>query len=146
LKNLEWVYLKLLVARHHLLNPTTDTEESLERKIRELENDLKDGEDTESLRQSKSATLNILKRRLATMRKKQQTLEEIESDLTRIDNQVDLILENATVQAKPQTISTDIELASDFLGGSLFGEDESLISNLEQTYGKQKSTVQKETA
>jgi len=146
LKNLEWVYLKLLVASHHLLNPTTDTEESLERKIRELEKDLQDGEDTESLRQSKSATLNILKKRLATMRKKQQTLEEIESDLTRIDNQVDLILENATVQAKPQTISTDIELASDFLGGSLFGEDESLISNLEQTYGKQKSTVQKETA
>jgi DNA repair exonuclease SbcCD ATPase subunit len=146
LKNLEWVYLKLLVARHHLLSPTSETAQSLEKKIQELEKDLQDGEETESLRQSKAATLNILKKRLATMRKKQQTLEEIESDLTRIDNQVDLILENATVQGKPQTISADIELSSDLLGGTLFGEDESVISNLEQTYGQRKTKTQKETA
>jgi hypothetical protein len=145
LKNLEWVYLKLLVARHHLLNPTSETEQSLEKKIQELEKDLQDGEETESLRQSKTATLNILKKRQATMRKKQETLEEIESDLTRIDNQVDLILENATVQGKPQTISADIELASDLLGGAVFGEDESVISNLEQTYAH-KTKPQKETA
>jgi hypothetical protein len=146
LKNLEWVYLKLLVARHHLLNPTSETEQTLEKKIQQLENDLREGEETESLRQSKTATLNILKKRLATMRKKQQTLEEIESDLTRIDNQVDLILENATVQGKPQTISTDIELASDLLGGSIFGEDESAITDLEQTYGRSRINPQKETA
>jgi DNA repair exonuclease SbcCD ATPase subunit len=146
LKNLEWVYLKLLVARHHLLNPSSETEQSLEKKIQELDKDLREGEETESLRQSKAATLAILKKRLSTMRKKQQTLEEIESDLTRIDNQVDLILENATVQQKPQTISADIELASDLLGGSVFGEDESAISALEQTYGQSKSKPQKETA
>ena len=147
LKNLEWVYLKLLVARHHLLNPSSETEDSLEKKIKELDNDLRDGEETESLRQSELATLNILKKRLATMHKKQQTLEEIESDLTRIDNQVDLILENATVQQKPQTISADIELASDLLGGSIFGDDESAITDLEQTYGGQhKSGATKETA
>ena len=146
LKNLEWVYLKLLVARHHLLSPSSETEDSLEKKIKELDADLKDGEETEALRQSKTATLNILKKRLSTMRMKQQTLEEIESDLTRIDNQVDLILENATVQGKPQTISADIELASDLLGGSVFGEDESAITALEQTYGQQKTKPQKETA
>ena len=120
--------------------------EELEKKIHELESDLREGEESESLRQSKTATLTILKKRQATMRKKQQTLEEIESDLTRIDNQVDLILENATVQGKPQTISADIELASDLLGGSVFGEDESVISHLEQAYGRQKTNPQKETA
>ena len=146
LKNLEWIYLKLLVARHHLLSPSTETEESLSKKIQQLESDLQGGEETESLRQSKTATLTILKKRLATMHKKQQTLEEIESDLTRIDNQVDLILENATVQGKPQTISTDIELASDLLGGSIFGEDESAINVLEQSYGRHKSVAQKEQA
>jgi hypothetical protein len=144
LKNLEWVYLKLLVARHHLLTPSSETEQSLEKKIEELENDLRDGEETESLRQSKTATLNILKKRLATMRKKQQTLEEIESDLTRIDNQVDLILENATVQGKPQTISADIELSSDLLGGSLFGDDETAIQELERTYSQQTPRATKE--
>jgi hypothetical protein len=145
LKNLEWVYLKLLVARHHLLSPTTETAQSLEKKIQDLEKDLQDGEETESLLQSKTATLNILKKRLSTMRMKRQTLEEIESDLTRIDNQVDLILENATVQGKPQTISADIELASDLLGGSVFGESESEISALDQTFGRSKSSAQKET-
>jgi len=146
LKNLEWVYLKLLVARHHLLNPSSETEQSLEKKIHDLEHDVQDAEETEALRQSKLATLNILKRRIATMRKKQQTLEEIESDLTRIDNQVDLILENATVQSKPQTISADVELASDLLGGSIFGEDESTVSAIEETYGQRKVTARKETA
>ncbi|MBO0910865.1 MAG: hypothetical protein J2P13_03650 [Acidobacteria bacterium] len=146
LKNLEWVYLKLLVARHHLLNPSSETEESLEKKIKELDSDLRGGEETESLRQSKMATLNILKKRLSIMRKKQQTLDEIESDLTRIDNQVDLILENATVQQKPQTISADIELASDLFGGSIFGDDESAITDLEQTYGRSKTSTQNETA
>jgi hypothetical protein len=146
LKNLEWVYLKLLVARHHLMNPSSETEQSLDAKIQQLEADLRNGEETESLRQSKTATLNILKKRLATMRKKQETLEEIESDLTRIDNQVDLILENATVQGKPQAISTDIELASDLLGGSVFGDDETAVTEIEQTYGKSKSVAGRETA
>lgn len=146
LKNLEWVYLKLLVARHHLLSPSSETVQTLDKKIQDLEKDLQEGEETESLRQSKTATLNILKKRRSTMRRKQQTLDEIESDLTRIDNQVDLILENATVEGKPQTISADIELASDLLGGSLFGEDESAITALEQTYGRSKGSTQKETA
>ena len=147
LRNLEWVYLKLLVARHHLQNPVNnETEQSLEKKIIELDADLRDGEETESLRQSKAATLAILKKRLANLKRKAQTIEEIESDLTRIDNQVDLILENATIQGKPQTISSDIELASDLLGGSVFGDDESAISDLDQTYGRHAVKARKETA
>jgi len=147
LSTLQWVYLKLLVARHHILNPGNHvTEEALGQKARELEADLQKGEETESLRQSKEATLEILKKRLATVRRKQQTMEEIESDLTRIENQVDLILENATIQGKPQTISTDIELASDLLGGSVFGDDESSISELEKLYALRKRTSQKEPA
>ena len=35
--------------------------------------------------------------------------------MTRIENQVDLILENATIQGKPDTISTHIQLASDLV-------------------------------
>ena len=147
LTSLQWVYLKLLVARHHLLNPLNgETQQTLGEKIKELEDDLRNGEETESLRQSKTATLGILKKRLTTMARKKQTLAEIESDLTRIDNQIDLILENATVEGKPQTISADIELASDLLGGAVFGEDESAITDLEQTYNRQKPKPQKEMA
>lgn len=148
LKTLQWVYLKLLVARHHLEAPANHaTEDVLESKIKDLEKDLKDPSETDSLRQSKSATIDILKKRLANLRRREQTQEEIESDLTRIENQVDLILENVTIQGKPTTISTDIELASDLLGGSVFGEDESAISALEQVYVPHKGgSAQKETA
>ena len=150
LDSLQWVYLKLLVAQYHLLSPTNnETEHTLEAKIRGLESDLNDPGETESLRQSKTATLAILKKRLVNIRRKEQSLEEIDSDLTRIEAQVDLILENATMQGKPQTISTDIELASDLLGGGIFGEDESAIADLDQKYGKTKvapKTQQQETA
>jgi hypothetical protein len=147
LKTLQWVYLKLLVAQHHLQAPANhSTENDLESKIKELERDLRDPAETDSLRQSKSATIEILKKRLANMRRREQSLEEIESDLTRIENQVDLILENATIQGKPSTISTDIELASDLLGGSVFGDDESAVSDLERVYSPVRSSAHKETA
>ncbi len=116
LRRLEWLYVRLLVGRYHLAATNDGTEQDLTKKIADLEADLKDGEESEALRESKTATLNILKKRLANLRRKDLTLQEIDSDLTRIENQVDLILENATIQGKPQTISTDIELASD-LGG-----------------------------
>lgn len=150
LESLQWVYLKLLVAQYHLLSPANnETEKSLEAKIRALEADLANNKDeSESLRQSRTATLAILKKRLVNMRRKEQSLEEIDSDLTRIEAQIDLILENATMQGKPQTISTDIELASDLLGAGVFGDDESAIADLDQKYGKTKvaSKPQQETA
>jgi len=147
LKTLQWVYLKLLVARHHLETPASHApEDVLEAKVKELERDLQDPSETDTLRQSKSATVEILKKRLANLRRREQTQEEIESDLTRIENQVDLILENVTIQGKPTTISTDIELASDLLGGSVFGEDESAVSALEHVYVPHKGSAQKETA
>jgi hypothetical protein len=147
LDSLQWVYLKLLVAQYHLVSPTNnETEQSLDAKIRSLEADLNDTnkDETESLRQSESATLAILKKRLVNIRRKAQSLEEIDSDLTRIEAQVDLILENATMQGKPQTISTDIELASDLLGAGVFGDNETAITDLDQKYGKSKIKAQRQ--
>jgi len=142
LKSLQWVYLKLLVARHHLLSPAeNDTETTLEQKISAIDRDLAEQGEPDSLRQSKAATQAILKKRLANIRRRAQTLEEIDSDLTRIEAQVDLILENATMQSKPQTISTDIELASDLLGAGVFGEDESAVSALDRKYSTPKTPM-----
>jgi len=139
LKNLRWVYLKLLVARHHLLCPAdNETEATLQSKVDSIDRDLAQPGEPDSLRQSKAATQAILKKRLANIQRRQQTLEEIDSDLTRIEAQVDLILENTTMQSKPQTISTDIELASDLLGAGVFGDDESAISALDRKYSMQK--------
>ena len=141
LNRLEWNYLKLLVARHHLLAAgSEDTEQSLHAKISSLESDLGDLSQPESLRESKSATLAILQKRLANIQRRKETLQEIDSDCLRIEAQVDLILENTTMQGKPQTISSDIELASDLLGAGVFGDDEPTITKLESkfTSAKQK--------
>ena len=137
LENLKWVYLKLLIARFHLLTAgTEDTRESLEKRIRSLESELQTGGESSALRQSKTATLDILKRRLANVQRREQSLEEVESDLTRVESQVDLILDNAAMQGKPQTISTDIELASDLVSGGMFGDAESTVADLDRSYGK----------
>jgi hypothetical protein len=137
LDNLKWVYTKLLIARFHLLTAgTDDTAESLDRKIVSLENDLHDTQETPALRQSKGATLDILKRRLANIERREQSLEEVESDLTRVESQVDLILDNAAMQGKPQTISTDLQLTSDLVSGSLFGDSESAVADIDRNYGQ----------
>jgi hypothetical protein len=137
LDNLQWVYLKLLIARYHLLTAgTEDTPDSLLKKIATLEKELGDSDETPALRQSKAATLEILKRRVANIQRREQSLEEVESDLTRVESQVDLILDNAAMQGKPQTISSDIELASDLVSGGMFGDAESTVADLDRNYGK----------
>lgn len=146
LENLKWVYLKLLVARYHLLTAgTEDTPESLDKKIKSIEGQLQDGSESAALRQSKAATLDILKRRLANIQRREQSLEEVESDLTRVESQVDLILDNAAMQGKPQTISTDIELASDLVSGGMFGDAESTVADLDRDYGKSRTIAKTAT-
>lgn len=147
LENLKWVYLKLLIARYHLLTAgTEDTPDALARKIDALQSDLKNAQDTPALRQSRAATLDILKRRLANVQRREQTIEEVESDLTRVESQVDLILDNAAMQGKPQTISTDLELASDLVSGGMFGDAESAVADLDRDYGKTRAPSRSATA
>jgi len=137
LDNLKWVYLKLLIARYHLLTAgTDDTPDILAKKIHALQSDLDSSADAPALRQSKAATLDILKRRLASVQRREQSLQEVESDLTRVESQVDLILDNAAVQGKPQTISTDLDLASDLVSGGMFGDAESTVADLDKDYRK----------
>jgi hypothetical protein len=147
LENLKWVYLKLLIARYHLLTAgTEDTPESLDKKIKSIESQLQDKSESPALRQSRAATLDILKRRLENIHRREQSLEEVESDLTRVESQVDLILDNAAMQGKPQTISTDIELASDLVSGGMFGDAESTVTELDRDYGKTRTIAKSPTA
>ena len=147
LENLKWIYLKLLIARYHLLTAgTDDTPAALNKKIESLQADLQNSRDTAALRQSKAATLDILKRRLANIERREQSLEEVESDLTRVESQVDLILDNAAMQGKPQTISTDIELASDLVSGGMFGDAELAVADLDRDYSKVHASTKTATA
>jgi hypothetical protein len=144
LQRLQWLYLKLLVGRHYLETGSGSTGGSLSMKIETLEKEVQDPAASESLRQSKAATLSILKQRLSNFRNRSRLLEEIDSDLTRIEAQVDLALENASIQGRPQTISTEIELASDLVSGTLFGESEGTIAALEHRFAPAESSSQKQ--
>jgi hypothetical protein len=134
LSNLQWLYLKLLVARHYLETGSAANGQSLQKTIDGLENELKDPGVTNALRQSKTATLAIMKQRMSNLQNRTTLMQEIDSDLTRIEAQVDLALENASMQGKPQTISLEIDLASDLVSGTLFGESQNDIAALERTF------------
>jgi hypothetical protein len=138
LRNLEWIYLKLLVAESHLRNNVSgEDDRQLRQRIGELEADLQKQPESQSLRDSKSSTLEILKKRLALWRRREQSIDEICSDMVRIEAQVDLLVENAALEGRPQATDVEIQLATELVGGSLFGDAESAIKNVDQAYSRE---------
>jgi hypothetical protein len=135
LKRLEWIFLKLLVAQHYLNDGTSDTTpEELQSKIRRLEADLKLPGMTRTLRDSKEGTLRILQQRLANLNRRSESNAEIESDLSRVEAQVDLALENATMQGQAEVISANVELTSRLLDSSSFGDLSTTVEAMDQTF------------
>lgn len=137
LEHLQWIYLKLLVARHHLESSQHQASQAdLKKKIEDLERGLAAEGSSASLRSSQKATLEILRQRLENFEHGGQTLKEIESDLARIEAQVDLALESATVRGGGFVVSANIELASRILDDGLyFGDSETAVMTLDQAYG-----------
>jgi len=134
LRQLSWLYLKLLISQSNLESLGNHSQESdLTKKISQLTNDLKDSAVPNSIRESKTATLTIMQKRLENMTRAKSSLQEIESDLNRIDAQVDLALENATIQGQPQAIAGNIDLFSSALDENFYGESAKTIANLDQS-------------
>jgi hypothetical protein len=137
LRDLQWLYLKLLIARHHVVASESEVDEAqLLRDIETLERGQSDARMSAAARESKGATLALLKRRSDNVARRRQTLEEIASDLARIEAQVALVLENTTLDGKPQAISGDLELASQLLDDSLFGTSAGAIAALDAAYAQ----------
>jgi len=144
LRQLSWLYLKLLIAKQNLQSLSTSTGiTELKSRIQSLQTDLENKTLSEPIRESKSATLEILEKRLQNLNQRDASLQEIDSDLSRIEAQVDLALENATMQGQPQAISTNIDLYSHVLDGQLFGDSAQSIADIDQKL-KQASNIIKE--
>jgi hypothetical protein len=142
LGRITWVYLKLLIARHRLLEQARlDTPGELEARITDLERDLTSPGLSEAMRTSKNATLEITRKRLATLQRRQQSLAEIDSDLIRTEAQLDLALENAAIQDQPTAIGSDLTLASHLLDGGLYGADAATVMDLDQTFAPSTSAT-----
>jgi hypothetical protein len=109
------MYIRLLVAQRNITTMGAEsTDKSLQSQIDQIRKDL-GGDIPPALRDSKQATLNILTQRLTNLRRRSETLAEIESDLTRIEAQIDLALEDASLKGKPTAISSNIDLVSHLL-------------------------------
>ena len=121
LQKLSWLYLKLLLGRQYLSSQESQaTEQVLLGSITSLQKELAGDDLAPTLRESKAETLKILQKRHENLERREQTLAEIDSDLTRIEAQIDLAVENATMSGQAQAVSSNITLVSHLLDpGSL---------------------------
>ena len=135
LEKLQWIFLKLLVARDHLTNELgLESGEGLERSIAELKQGSAAPNQSAALVRSQQATVAILERRLENLRNRDRLLRENESDLKRIQAQVELMRENAAIEGKPTAVDTEIELASDLASPDLFGIHSGVVNDLDSAH------------
>jgi hypothetical protein len=117
LHKLASMYLRLLLAQRNIASVGAGAnEKELQLRIESIRAELAGPSVIPStLRESKQATLNVLAQRLDTIQKCSESLAEIDSDLTRIEAQIDLALEEASLKGKPTAISGNIDLVSHLL-------------------------------
>jgi hypothetical protein len=131
-----WIYLKLLVARHQLLATRAQADlAGLDRKIADLERDLASPSAAAALRESQTATLKLLRQRRENLDHCETSLKQVESDLARIEAQVDLAVESTALRGGGAVVAANLELASQALDEGLdFGESEAAVQALDQAY------------
>ncbi|HAT10389.1 MAG TPA: hypothetical protein DCS97_07295 [Planctomycetes bacterium] len=133
LARLRWTYLKLLVAEANLQSGEWDEpESSIRERITVLDSEIASAP-TDGVRESKQATREILSRRLANRDQRLRNLAEIAADRARIEAQVELARENASIQGQPVTIASDVELASGLLDYGAAAPD---IADLESAHAE----------
>jgi len=65
-----------------------------------------------ALRDSKKATLDILRPRVDNVRRRAETLAEVDADLARVEARLDLAMEEASLKEKPAQSRRNIELVA----------------------------------
>lgn len=132
---LQYLYLRLLLASQVMQAQDAEvTGSQLRRQIDQLRAELDAPAGSEAARRSKAATLQIVERRLELWQRRGQALAEVEADLERIDAQVELAIENASLSGRPAGIAGTLTLASDLMTPGLFGESESTVAALDRAY------------
>jgi hypothetical protein len=143
LGRLLWVYLRLLLTRqaiHRIIyGPagTLDESAGLEKRIGELQTQLRE-QLTEDLRKSLTGQIEILQQRLERRHEARNKLAFLDAELTRIQEQVELVREQAAVSADPEVLSQRIDQITATLGSTtqwisdqqkIYGAAEDLVTN-----------------
>jgi hypothetical protein len=124
LNRLAWTYLRLLLMRQQiekLLREAAEAREdrgSLEHRIRETQARLADPDLGEDLRRSLEGQIEILQQRLEKRSEAREKLQFLDAELVRIEQQVELIREQAALSTDPQVLSRRIDQITETLGGT----------------------------
>jgi hypothetical protein len=120
LGRLLWMYLRLLVARQAIRRVLADAErgESLSGRLKSLDGQLAQSELSDDLRRSLNSQADILRQRLSQQTEARQKLAFLEAELTRIQEQAELIREQAALSTDPEILSQRIDEIAATLGGT----------------------------
>jgi hypothetical protein len=135
LGRLAWIYLKLLWTRQSISRIVreaagNDDTTMLDDRIAKLEARLKETTLAEELRRSLTGQLEILQQRLARRKEAREKLAFLDAELTRLEEQVELIREQAVLATSPDALSERIDQITTNLGGTT-----QWIQEQQQIYG-----------
>jgi hypothetical protein len=134
LGRLKWIYLRLLNTRERIskvLRESMGSErEPIDARVERLAQRLEQPNLDEDLRRSMEGQLDILRQRADSQREARNHLAFIESELTRIRDQVELIKEQSALNQDPATLSSRI----DEIGGTL-SSTQQWMRDRQQIYG-----------
>ncbi len=143
LSRLLWMYLRLLVASQAIIrlkkegHATGDDRAGMEKRLAGLQQRLENPDLGLELRKSLNGQIEILQQRLAKRCEAEDKLTYMQAELVRIQEQVELIREQALLTTDPSTLSRRIDEISASLGGTsewmshqqqLFGAAEDLLA------------------
>lgn len=143
LGRLLWIYLRLLLTRQAIDRMMRESEggaeetERMAERIEKVERQLKSEILSEELRRSLSGQLEILQQRLAKRREARAKKDYLDAELTRIQEQAELIREQAVLATDPEAVSQRIDEITATLGGTtqwiqeqqkIYGAVEDLLS------------------
>jgi hypothetical protein len=120
LNKLLWIFLQLLVTKQAVVNLTQGTlylknRKSLEAKIQELEEQLNKPDIAAELKKSFESKRDIIKMRLQTLIEAEQKMTYITAEIDRIEQQVELIREQALISKDSQGMANRIDMVSSSL-------------------------------
>lgn len=136
LEKLQWLHLKSLLARDHLSAHTPEgLEADLTAKIEELRATLNEPDLSTNARRSKQSTLEMTEERLRSLENRRCRIEEIDSDLERIEAQLDLSLERAALFSSDEGSALQLDLAERMVDtADYFGSSLPLVKDIDQHF------------
>jgi len=137
LGRLLWIYLRLLLTRQGIVQLLRESarrssdEAPIDQRIAMLNDQLKKQSLSDDLRKSLTGQLEILQQRQQSQKDARQKLDFLEAELTRIQEQVELIREQAVFNTDPAVVSQRIDQIAATLGGT-----QQWIREQQQLYGR----------